>query len=941
MFADVLEQKPAERATYLNKVCTDASLRQEVELMIAAHEQGGSGFMEQSALNTAPLQSGAKLGPYTIMERIGSGGMGEVYRAHDPKLKRDVAIKVLPLAFVNDPERLARFRREARMLASLNHPNIATIHGLEDSGTTHALVMELVEGPTLADRIKSGPIPMSEALPIAKQMCEALEYAHERGIVHRDLKPANVKVTSDDAVKVLDFGLAKALEGDASSIDIANSPTISQMATQAGVLLGTAAYMSPEQAKGKAVDRRADIWALGCVLYEMLTGKMAFRGETVTDTLAAVIKEEPDWSRLPAATPIRVRVLLQRCLQKDPKQRLQAIGDARISLDEVLSGAPDPILAGTPQAAVPRWRRVLPWGVAALLFGTLTPIVFIHLREKPPAPTQSLRYQIFPPEKAVWGGALALSPDGRHLAFSATAQDGRNRLWVRDLDKLEPRPLPGTEDAGYAFWSPDSRVLGFATNNQIERVDISGGVSQTICGAAGVQRASWTQDGVIVFGSYAGLLRVSAAGGAPSFLTKVDASRGEVAHANPSFLPDGRHFLYTRETGAAWVTYVGSLDAGPEQPASKPLLAAGAENAVYIPPSGAGPGRILFWQEGVLMTQEFDASRVEPKGDPTPVAQQVNDWTVSNNGVLAYTGGGAFASPMQLAWFDRHGKTLGTLGEPGIILFPWPAISPDGSAAVVPGSDPAVGGSDLWLYNLARGTRSRLTFDARCNSYPSWSPDGSHIALTSCRDGSLTVYQKAMNGIGQQEALDRTPADVKVPTDWSRDGRYIIEQVILGAKSAIWVLPASQEQAGGSRKSFPYLSDQSNEGLSRLSPNGQWLAYASDETTRNEIYVQTFPKPGGKWPVSTNGGIFPVWSRDGKELYFVGLDGKLMATDVKGGPGGSFEASAPKALFDLHVGGGQLGFDVTRDGRFLIPTAIEQSVAPITVVVNWTAGLKK
>jgi eukaryotic-like serine/threonine-protein kinase len=440
------------------------------------------------------LTPGTRLGPYEILAAIGAGGMGEVYRARDAKLGRDVALKVLPDAFARDAERMARFQREAKVLASLNHPNIASIYGLEDSGTTHALVMELVEGPTLADRIESGPIPISEALPIAKQMCDALEYAHERGIVHRDLKPANVKVTSDDAVKVLDFGRAKALEGDASSIDIATSPTISRMATQAGVLLGTAACMSPERAKAKPVDRRAYIWAFGCVLYEMLTGKMAFRGESVTDTLAAVIKEEPDWKQLPAATPVRVRVPLQRCLQKDPKQRLRDIGDARISLDEVLAGAPDPALAGAAGISAPPWRRVLPWALFAASLSTAVALAFVHFREKPAAPAQLLRYGIFPPEKTnferVRGTSLALSPDGRHLAFPATAQDGPTQLWVRGLDSLVSRPLPGTDGASSPFWSPDSRALAFQTGSKLERVDISGGGPQAICNVGVVQGGS-------------------------------------------------------------------------------------------------------------------------------------------------------------------------------------------------------------------------------------------------------------------------------------------------------------------------------------------------------------------------------------------------------------------------------------------------------------------
>ena len=427
------------------------------------------------------LNVGTRVGPYEIVALVGSGGMGEVYRARDAKLGRDVALKVLPEAFARDAERMARFQREAKVLASLNHPNIATIHGLEDSGATHALVMELVEGPTLADRIRTGPIPIDEALRIAKQICEALEYAHERGIVHRDLKPANVKVTNDDAVKVLDFGLAKALEADASSIDIANSPTVSRMATQAGVLLGTAAYMSPEQAKGKAVDRRADIWAFGCVLYEILTGQMAFRGESVTDTLAAVIKEEPDWSQLPAATPVRVRVLLQRCLQKDPKQRLRDIGDARISLDEVLAGAPEPAPAGATRIPAPLWRRALPWVVAAILAAALA---FVHFREKPSAPADLVRFEIPVPEKVALAasGAFALSPDGRQLAFFAAGPDGVQRIWIRALDSLEARPLPDSESPQTPpfFWSSDSRYIAFDAGGKLKKIDISGGPAQTL-----------------------------------------------------------------------------------------------------------------------------------------------------------------------------------------------------------------------------------------------------------------------------------------------------------------------------------------------------------------------------------------------------------------------------------------------------------------------------
>src|SRR5208282_2587093 len=437
-----------------------------------------------------PLANGSRLGSYEILAAIGAGGMGEVYRARDAKLGRDVALKVLPEAFARDAERMARFQREAKVLASLNHPNIASIYGLEDSGATHALVMELVEGPTLADRIRSGPIPIDEALRIAKQMCEALEYAYERGIVHRDLKPANVKVTSDDAVKVLDFGLAKAIEGDASSMDIATSPTMSRMATLAGVLLGTAAYMSPEQAKGKAVDRRADIWAFGCVLYEMLTGRMAFHGESVTDTLASVIKEEPDWSQLPAATPIRVRVLLQRCLQKDPKQRLRDIGDARISLDEVLAGSSDPSPAGAAGISALLWRRTLIVGLGTLLLGAaIAGLAVWNLKPAPSPPPQPVTRTVInlPPGQRLAGldsgPALALSPNGTHLAYVAS-QGGTQQIYLRAMDSLEARPIPGTEGAIEPFFSPDSQWLGFFAGGKLRKISVSGGVQVSLGDAA-------------------------------------------------------------------------------------------------------------------------------------------------------------------------------------------------------------------------------------------------------------------------------------------------------------------------------------------------------------------------------------------------------------------------------------------------------------------------
>jgi hypothetical protein len=571
------------------------------------------------------------------------------------------------------------------------------------------------------------------------------------------LKPASVKVTNDDVVKVLDFGLAKALEGDPSSIDISTSPTISRMATMQGVLLGTAAYMSPEQAKAKTIDRRADIWAFGCVLYEMLTGKQAFTGETVTDTLASIIKEEPDWKLLPATTSMRVRVLLQRCLQKDPKQRLRDIGDARISLDEVLSGTPDAALAGSLQVtAVPIWRRALPWALFGGMAIAFAALALVHFGQGSPSPGQLLRYEIFPPEKASFGTRVGsnatdfvLSPDGRHLAFSAAMQGGPTQLWVRDLDSLMSRPLPGTDGASSPFWSPDSRALAFQTGSKLEREDISGGGAQVICDVGRLSGGSWNSDGVILFGTYDGLRTVSASGGTSSLLIKAGREPGEYALGYPWFLPDGRHFFYTGPIGSNTAAYVSSLDATGGEQRNPKSLAAGYMVA-YAPIPGSASGRILFLQpDGTLMAQPFDASRAEVRGDPVPVAQGVSNFTASSNGVLAYLSGNAVS--FQLTWFDRQGKALGTLGDLGVL--PIPAISPSGTVVAVSRGD--AGGIDLWLYDLAHGTRSRFTFDGKLNQLPVWSSDGSRIAfLSASGQGGPTIQLKAINGMGQQQVLD-------------------------------------------------------------------------------------------------------------------------------------------------------------------------------------------
>jgi eukaryotic-like serine/threonine-protein kinase len=906
------------------------------------------------------ITSGTRIGPYKITAEIGKGGMGEVYRARDAKLGRDVALKVLPEAFARDGERMARFRREAKVLASLNYPNIAAIYGFEDSGGVPALVMELAEGPTLADRVAGGPIPMDEALRIARQICEALEYAHERGIVHRDLKPANIKVTTDDAVKVLDFGLAKAIEGDTSSLDMANSPTISRMATQAGIILGTAAYMSPERAKGKAVDRRADIWSFGCVLYEMLTGKMAFHGETVSDTLAAVIRDEPDWTKLPPETPAHVRALLQRCLQKDPKQRLRDIGDARISLNEVLSGAPE----ATPRSAVlaptPFWRRSLPWAIAAIFAFAFAALAFVRFSQKPPLPAEPVRFQIPMPEKLslIGSSGFSISRNGRELAFGAANPDETNSLWIGDMGSSEARPLPGTESGAELpfFWAADSRYLVFQQSGMLKKIDLSSGVVETLCELPLIEiGGSSNGKGEIIFGQGGGgLVKVSANGGTTSPLTTLDSTRGEFQHIFPSFLPDGRHFIYLRVSSnpADSGIYAGSLDDPPGKQDSKRIRATSFW-AEYVPSSDPNTGHLLFlMQDGTWMAQPFDARRLELTGEPIPVAQHVaryingGAYSASANGVLVYRTASATATT-QLAWFNRQGKIVGTVGEPGDYYYP--ALSPDGTKVVV-GRGASVENLALWLFDLTRGTNTRFTFGSVGTDFPIWSPDGKRIIFSSNPGGIEDIYQKLASGAAGEEILLKSKEN-KWPPDISHNGRFLLYSALdPQTKADIWVLPLP-----GDRKPFAFLRTTFNEFDAHFSPEGHWVAYTSDESGRDEVYVRPFSPDssaadasgaGAKWQVSYGGGQLPRWSADGNELYYLTPVGKVREVDVT--TKSNFQAGTPKLLFQAPPQPlykvAQTG-DYTMDGKkflFLAPTGQDsQAQTPFNVVLNWQAALKE
>jgi eukaryotic-like serine/threonine-protein kinase len=875
-----------------------------------------------------PLSVGERLGTYEILAPIGAGGMGEVYRAKDSKLKREVALKVLPDLFAGDPERLARFEREAKVLASLNHPNIAQIYGVEE----RALVMELVEGRTL-----HGPLPLETALNYVRQIADALEAAHDKGIVHRDLKPANIMITPAGVVKVLDFGLA-AVPQSFDPSNPANSPTLTISPTRAGMIVGTAAYMSPEQARGNAVDKRADIWAFGVVLYEMLTGKPLFEGETVSDTLAQVLTKEPDWEQVPA----RVRRLLEACVQKDARQRLQALGDWRLLLTD-----------GQPQATAPS-RSWLVWvlaTVAAAFALIAAALAFVYFREKPPV-KEMVRFEIPAPADATFDSGPAVSPDGRNIAFIAIGADRKPMLWVRSLDAEEARPLAGTEDAGSPFWSPDSRFLAFWNGEKLEKIEATGGPAQTLCDAASFASGFWTSDNRILFGTQGPLQVVSAAGGMPMPLTTLDHSRNEILHAAPSMLPDGHHFVYWRfsiptENGGV---YVGSLDAKPEQQSNKRLLA-GTSAAGYVPTPQAGnaPGFLLFARGftllsgasgNTLLAQPFDPQRLELSGEAVPIAEQVTSASASSTGVLAFRTG-EIRGNSQLTWYDRKGSALSTVGEVG--EYRELALSPDQTRVAYWRR------GDLWLFEFARGVNTKFTFGS-ISEYPAWSADGSRIAFVSIRGSEYGIYQKASNLAGQEELLYRS-LESKGQANWASDGRFLVYHApnSNGKQADLWILPM-----GGSamdRKPLSFLRTEFDECCGRFSPDGRWVAYVSNQSGRYEIYVLPFdasnpgsPASGGLHQVSKDGGDYVRWSGDGKGLFYVAPDGYLMSVDVNAA-GGAFQTGAPQRLFKSPASPD--AWDVSADGkRFLIAAPAASGAAPPAsrtyhVVMNWTELLKR
>ena len=881
--------------------------------------------------------------------------MGEVYRAMDTKLRREVALKILPERFASDPARLARFEREALVLATLNHPNIAAIYGLENSGGIRLLAPELVEGPTLADRIRSGPIPVPEAIGIATQIAEALEAAHEKGVVHRDLKPANIKLTPGGKVKVLDFGLAKALGDPEFSADPANSPTISAQQTAAGIVMGTAAYMSPEQAEGKPVDKRADVWAFGVVLYEMLTGQRLFDGKSTSHIIVHVLEQTPDWSKLPPL-PSGVQDLMERCLQKDPAQRLRDIGDVRIQLQAAIT---KPVQVAVPRSAPKTGPQRWLWpGVAAL--AVLAVAGFVYLRPKPVvvAP-DAVRFEVAQPENANMGNAPAISPDGRRLAFIA-ATNGQQQLWVRSLETLESHPIEGTDGVtGLPFWSADSRFLAFSSNGKLRKVEASGGPTQPLADIpVAAVGGFWTRDDKIVYGDIGrGIVQVASMGGKPAPLSLGVSSLSDGAR-DPSPMPDGHLVYCVCEGDGTRGIFVSSLDGDmPRQ------ILPDQSRVVYAPSSNPDLGYILFVRGapspgtmGTLMAQPIHPRNSDLAGDPIPIAEKVGgqSFSASSTGILVYRTNTA-SVPVnvpgmvqgQLTWFDRKGKLVSIVGDPGVYRIP--AVSPDGKHVALEEADPTTQNMDVYLFEFDRGIRSRFTFDAKREISPVWSFDSKQILFTRFTSPGSESYRKSSNLAGDEELLFKSPAVVAVPSSWSPDGRFLLSNGTAqpGDIMAIDLIAKFED-----RKALPLVSSPFNDVNARFSPDGKWFSYASNESGSYEIYARPFslgsagglsPAAGGKIMVSKGGaGVGgATWRPDGREIYYVGTDQMLMSVDVTTTPTFS-PAGAPKPLFKMPTG--VLFFAVSRDGqRFLMPVTAAAGVSssPYKVILNWTSTLKK
>jgi eukaryotic-like serine/threonine-protein kinase len=868
------------------------------------------------------LPAGTRLGPYEVLSPLGAGGMGEVYRARDTRLNRTVAIKVLPSHFADQADVRQRFEREAHAISSLNHPHICALYDIGRQDGVDFLVLELLEGETLAARLEKGALPLDQSLRYAMQIADALDRAHRQGVVHRDLKPGNIMLTKDGA-KLLDFGLAKLQNQPA------DDETVTKALTAQGTILGTFQYMAPEQLEGKDADTRTDIFAFGAVLYEMVTGRRAFAGKTQASVIAAILAADPPpVSTLQATSPPALDHLVRTCLVKDPDDRRQTIHDVKLELKWIAEGGGSHAKPPGP----PSKHAWLPWILAVAIL-LAAPFVVVYFR-RAPEETRTVRSFILPPQKTNFTGIgnLAVSPDGRRLAFVAVGSDGANLLWVRSLDSLSSQSLNGTDGALYPFWSPDSRFIAFVADGKLKKIEASGGPPITLCGGHNTSGGTWNRDGVILFGGLGGgpLYRVEAAGGEATTLTKLDQSRGETGQRFPSFLPDGRHFLYQSATGSSEQQgiYVGSLD-------SKEIkrLIWSEASAQY------GQGNLLFVRNNTLMAQPLDLQRLETAAAAFPIAEDVAvgvttgraAFSVAENGVLVYQTGG-MRGDMRLTWFNRSGKKTGVLGDRA--SYGSVSLSPDGAKAATNKTGAQAG---VWLYDIARGLPTRLTFDAAFERYPVWSPDGSRIVFSSSkRNGHFELYEKAASGAGTEQLIAASDVETYA-TSWSPDGQFTLWFTQGEPPMKLGLLPVA-----GDRKPRVFLQAETALRHGQFSPDGRWIAYGSYESGKPEVYVAPFPGPGGKRQVSTGGGATPRWRRDGKELFYLASDSQLMSTEVNG-KGVAFEIGAVRPLFRTRAAAPALTYDVTADGqRFLVINSVEEEESsPLTLVVNWTAGVKR
>jgi Tol biopolymer transport system component len=876
------------------------------------------------------LAAGTKLGPYEIIAPLGAGGMGEVYRARDSRLGRDVAIKVLPESLSSSPENRARFEREAKTISSLNHPNICTLFDVGHEARTGYLVMELVEGETLAARLERGALPTETLLKIAIEISDALDRAHRSGIVHRDLKPGNVMLTKSGA-KLMDFGLARATGLAPAPGTMSHTPTMSRPLTAEGTIVGTFQYMAPEQLEGREADARADLWALGCVLYEMATGKRAFEGKSQASLIGTIMHMEPaPMSTVSPLAPPALERIVRACLAKDPDDRIQTAHDVKLQLQWIVEGGSQGGVPA-PVAARRRSREAAAWAIAVVATVAAAALGSTLLLRRP-APARVDRFYMTAPEGMASIGWPRLSPDGRQLAFLASDSSGAQNIWIRPVDAFEAHPLPGGGRPGRPFWSPDGRFLAYILDGKLRKVPIAGGPAVIVADVPGGSDGSWGSGNVIIFdGAAAESIRaVPAAGGSPKPASRLDRAAGESGHAWPCFLPDGRHFLFVAFTKNGQRLKVGALDSW------KTIDLGATEGRVEY----TQPGYIVFPREGTLLAQRFDPRALKTLGDPVPVGEKVTMgqasgyFTVSGEGTLSYSTA-TTEERNHLVWTDRTGRVLSEAGPPA--SYQDIALAPNGQRVVVAIVDAQTGHQDLWVRDLTRGVTSRLTFGGSDNCWPIWSSDGSRVAWASDRSGRFRIYFRLATGVGHEDSLTAVPNADEGPWDWSRDGRWILT----AAQGPVNKWDIWTRRSDGDPTPVAFLQTSFSERNPRLSPDGRWLAYQSSESGRPEIYVQPFPGPGGKWQVSTDGGTQPQWRGDGKELFYLGAGRRLTAVPVTAGE--TFESGSPTALFRVRLVDPTLSgpsWAVTSDGqRFLLNAPVTDIGARFAVVTNWTSEL--